>query len=319
MTWRGLVCGAIFLGGYGFCSGRVAGGSDQSGGADNANPYALISERNPFRMNPPPPTPSADSLLPAPELPEVILSGTMIVAGLQRAMFAVKTKEPKDPKPGKQPAAPQETTTYMCLAEGDKDGPVQLLKIKKGGDEVEIMNSGTHMTLTMKENGFSKDTTTAARGGGPAAVIHNLPGANPNNPPTTMPGQPAAQPGGSGGINVGGAGNDSYRTGINAAGINAANPGGGTLSGGFTQSRAGVSQQATTGGNNGGIISSGYSAPASSAATTSPTGMNTLPMNFSGNLGDPRSLQPNYSAPNTTPLRNINIPVPPVPGQPQKE
>jgi hypothetical protein len=47
--------------------------------------------------------------------------------------------------------------------------------------------------------------------------------------------------------------------------------------------------------------------------------MNTLPMNFSGNLGDPRSLQPNYSAPNTTPLRNINIPVPPVPGQPQKE
>jgi len=302
MTWRSLVCGAIFLGGYGLCSGRIAGGSDQSGGADNTNPYALISERNPFRMNPPPPTPDPASLLPPPELPEVILSGTMIVAGLQKAMFAVKTKEPKDPKV-KAAAGPQETTTYMCLAEGDTSGPVHLLKIKKGGDEVEIVNSGTHMTLTMKDNGFSKDTTTAARGGGPAAVIHNLPGAN--NPPPTMPGQPAAQPGGNGGINVGG---------FNTAGQNAANAGGGTLSGGFNQGRTGFSQQASSSGNSGGVVSGGYSAPASSAATTAPTGMNTLPMNFSGNLGDPRSLQPNNTPTTTTPLRG-NIPMPPVPGQ----
>ena len=240
MSWRGLVCGAIFLGGFGFCSGGVVGGSDQPGDADNANPYAVINERNPFRMNPPP-LPVDPNAAPALELPKVIFSGTMINQGQQWAMFAVESKEPKDPNARRAAAAAsQETTTYMCLAEGDTSGPVQLLKIMKGGDEVEIMNSGTRMTLTMKENGFASDKPPAGKGGGTAAVIHNLPGAN-NFPPPTMPGQLGAQPGGNGAIISGGAGGDSYRGGFNAAGINAANPGGGTLSGGAPVNRAGFS------------------------------------------------------------------------------
>jgi hypothetical protein len=302
MTWRGLACGAIFLGGYGFCSGDIAGGSDQSDSADNANPYALINERNPFRMNPLPPPPPPESLRPAPELPEVILSGTMIVAGQQKAMFAVKIKEPKDPKV-KAAAPPQETTVYLCLVEGEISGPVQLLKIKKGGDEVEIMNSGTRMTLNMKENGFAKDTSSPARGAN-----------NPNNPPPNMQlaGQPAAQPGGSGGISVGGAGSESYRSGFNTAGNNAANPGGGTLSGGFNQNRAGISQPASFAGNNNGVISSGYSPPAAPVTSVAPIGLNSL--SFTGNLGSQSSMTPNNTPTTSTPMRNIPMPPSP-PGQ----
>jgi hypothetical protein len=318
MTWRGLVCGAIFLGGYGFCFSGVAAGSDQSGGAANANPYALISERNPFRMNPPPPPPDPNAAAPAPELPKVIFSGTMVNAGHMNAMFAYETKEPKDPK-AKPAPGPQDTTTYICLAEGDVSGPVQLLKIMKGGDEVEIMNSGTRMTLNMKDNGFGKDTASAGRGGGPAGVIHNLPGANV--PAPVPPGQPVAQPGGNGGIISGGAGGESYRGGFNAAGINAANPSGGTLTGGAPINRAGLSQSGvnpqTSSGtyNSGNIISGGNTVAAAPATTTMPNGMNTLP-SMSGNLGSQSSMQPNNTPISTTPMRNVIMPpMPQAPGQ----
>jgi hypothetical protein len=317
MSWRGLVCGAIFLGGFGFCSGGVVGGSDQSGDADNANPYAVINARNPFRMNPPLP-PVDPNAAPAPELPKVIFSGTMVNAGQRKAMFAVESKEPKDPKVKPAAAAPQETTTYMCLAEGDTSGPVQLLKIMKGGDEVEIMNSGTRMTLNMKENGFGTDKAPAGKGGGPAAVIHNS-GANPNFPPPTMPGQPAAQPGGNGGIISGGAGGDSYRGGFNAAGVNAANPGGGTLSGGAPVNRAGLSSSTSFGGNTGGIMSGGATVAANPVTSTAPNGLNAFSIS-SGGLGSQSSMTPNNSPMSTTPLRNV-VPPPTLPtsGQQQQQ
>ncbi|MGA2557631.1 MAG: hypothetical protein ABSG04_15290, partial [Verrucomicrobiota bacterium] len=95
VTWRGLVCGSICFGGHGLCSALAAGaGSDQAGETDNANPYAVIVDRNPFRMNPPPPPASPPAAVAA-DMPEVIFSGTMINAGQQKAMFAVRFKPSK--------------------------------------------------------------------------------------------------------------------------------------------------------------------------------------------------------------------------------
>ena len=82
----------------------------------------------------------------------------MINAGHQRAMFAVTTKGNKDPKRGGAPAT-ESKTDYYCLSEGDAEGPLQLVKIGKGGDEVDIINSGNPMKLTMKENGFLKESS----------------------------------------------------------------------------------------------------------------------------------------------------------------
>ncbi len=311
MTWRGLVFGAIFFGGHGLCCALAAGGgADQVGDADNGNPYGIITNRNPFRMNPPP---IVQTVVPvAAEVPEVIFSGTMINAGHQKAMFAVRVKPSKDPRVAAA-AGPQETTTYLCLAEGDTEGPVQLLKITKGGEEVEIMNSGTRMTLNMKDNGFAKESP-APRGGGPAGMVRNLPGANPNIPmPGPMQGQAGAAGGDYGGLKVAGAANESYRGGVNVAGFNGANPTGGTLIGG---NRGGTPQTISTpGANNSVFVGGAPNVAANPIASTAPTGMKIPAFNSPGNLGSPASLPPNNTPTATIPVRNVDFPpMPPASG-----
>ena len=322
MTWRGLVCGAILLGGHGLCPAVAAGApSALAGGAGVANPYAVINDRNPFRLNAPPPPVEA---LPAPaaQLPEVIFSGTMINAGVRTAMFAVQYKEARDPG-AKGVAAAQPTTSYICLKENETEGSVQLLRIMKDGAEVEIMNAGTRMVLNMKENGFAKEQAGAARGGGPPG-LRQLPGGNPNlNMPAGLPGQPAAQNAAydGGGIYVGGNTGNTGR-GVNVAGMNVGNMGGGTITGGApqTMNQPGIFQQASPGGyNNGSILSGGAPRTANPVTTTLPGGLNPTAMNTPGNLGSQSSLQPNNSGATLTPLRNVQpppqLPALPAPGQ----
>jgi len=315
MTWRGLVCGAILLGGHGLCRAVAASApaapSALAGETDDANPYAVIIDRNPFRLNPPPPPQTAPQP-PAPQLPEVIFSGTMINAGQRKAMFAAKYKEPREP--GAKIAAGQDTTSYICLKENETEGAVQLLKIMKDGEEVEIMNSGTRMLLNMKENGFAKEQTAGARGGGPPGMRQL---GNPNmNMPTGLPGQPGAQNAGyDGGIYVGGNAGGTGRGGINVAGVNAANPGGGTVIGGAPQgNQPGISPQAASGGYNSTMVG-GAARTVNPVTTAVSPGLNSISMN-SGNLGSQSSLPPNSTPPPTTPMRNVTMPPPlPLPGQ----
>jgi hypothetical protein len=92
-----------------------------------------------------------------------------------KAMFAIKTQKT---------AKDQESTTYLSLSEGEKEGPVEVLKISPDGDEVTINNSGTRQVLTMKDNGFG---SKGAGGGGPApaGLIRNPP--TPGAPPPSLP------------------------------------------------------------------------------------------------------------------------------------
>jgi len=159
MAWVGLLGGAFLLGAPGACFAAtneappttavaVATASDA-----NANPYSVITERNPFRLNPPPPPPEP-SKPPSPALPVVILSGFMRTGNQWKVLLSVKTENP-DPHG-------QRITSYLALAEGDKQevgigdkkGTVELVEIHADQEKVEILNSGERNTLSMKDNGF---------------------------------------------------------------------------------------------------------------------------------------------------------------------
>ncbi|HWD17994.1 MAG TPA: hypothetical protein VHB20_01845 [Verrucomicrobiae bacterium] len=133
----------------------------------DANPYAVISERNVFHLNPPPP-PAPPPEAPKADLPVIKITGIVKIANRIRALFV------SQPKNGK------ETPTYFNLGEGERDGILQVVKIYPDDQKVDVINSGTPATLTVKEDSLAKNE-------GPA------PAAAPGAPGT--PGGPGA-PGG---------------------------------------------------------------------------------------------------------------------------
>lgn len=316
MMWSGLLCGGILIGCHGLFSavavnapGAGAGSSasnaptdiepvvlpDQEPVEESAFPYAVIMHQNPFRLNPPPPPPAAPAP-PPPDLPTVILSGTRTTDSKTVAMFAVKVKKTaKDP----------ETTTYLSLTEGQTEGPVELLKIAPGGDEVTILNSGTRQVLNMKDNGFgSKGASPAA---GPPGLIKNNPASPAPGSPIPMAAAPAQGPVttiGNVGRNAGG-GTSSRFSGDPIIG-GAAEPGRATT----TTSAAVVTSAGT-----GGTSSSGSSGLIIAGATITPTTTTTV-LN-SGTTTNIGGTPPNtsYSGPVQQPA---GIPTPPMPSLPTR-
>ena len=200
MKWTGLICGAILLGGRGLCA--VVPASEPSavpapaGDAEAVNPYLVIVERNAFRLNPPPPPPAPPTK--EAELPTVKFSGVMINRGKTNALFAVTSK------PGAKPAKETPDTKYLSLSEGDRDpSGVELVKIMRGGENVEILNSGTRMVLNQKDNGFEEKSAPAGRGG-PAPECGRWRRRFPN--PSIPGGMPAAAPASFGAQSAGGSG-----------------------------------------------------------------------------------------------------------------
>jgi hypothetical protein len=237
MKWTGLVCGVILLGGRGLCAAVPASGPTAvpapAGDAEAVNPYLVIVERNAFRLNPPPPPPAPPSK--EADLPTVKYSGIVVNRGHTNALFAVSYK------PSAKPSKDAPETKYLRLSEGEKDPClVELVKIMRGGEEVEILNSGTRMVLNQKDNGFDKPATPG--GGGPPGMRTLAPGV-PNTPVGihgAVPGPVGAQAAevsgggvisssGQGGLITGGSGSGPYRGGISAGG---GGGGGGIISAG---------------------------------------------------------------------------------------
>ena len=144
-----------------------------------ANPYTVISDRNIFRLNPPPPPTNTDASKTA-DLPKVILTGFVGKGTLMKVLMAIPPKDNKDP------------TFYLSLAPGEADHQVELVKIHLDKEEVEIINSGTPETLSVKSNSYASIGSPAARPpGGGAPGVPGMPGFR-----RSMPGLPQmnAQP-----------------------------------------------------------------------------------------------------------------------------
>ena len=143
--------------------------------ADNSSPYQGIVERNVFGLKPPPPPPSPEDNKPPP--PKILLTGITTILGNKRALMKMT---PPVTKPGEQPKE-----QGFTLAEGERDGGLEVLEIDEKEGTVKVNNYGTVATLNFKDDGVK----TA-----PGAP----PGAPPGVPPGMRPGLP--MPGAPGGV-----------------------------------------------------------------------------------------------------------------------
>jgi hypothetical protein len=143
------------------------------GAASSGEPYGRIAERNLFGLHdavppqqPPPPPPA---------LPKVLLTGTTTIFGNKLALLKVQYPQ----KPGEQPQGEQS----LILAEGQREGGVEVLQIDEKAGSIRVNNSGMEMTVA-----FEKDAGKTAGGPTPPpnpAGAPNMPGGRVMNPGTS--------------------------------------------------------------------------------------------------------------------------------------
>jgi hypothetical protein len=161
---------------------------------DDSNPYAVISDKNVFHLNPIPPPP-AEKEKPL-DLPKVMLSGFQKVGNNMKVYLAIPAKDPKE-------------NVYLALMAGEKQRDVEIVKIRAEKQEVDIVNTGTPMTLSISNNGFALGGGAVgpiAKGGPPTPGgfgNRRIP-VVPGLPPPTLPG---AAPGGGSALIIGGRNN----------------------------------------------------------------------------------------------------------------
>ena len=128
------------------CCHAIAGSLSGS-----SNPYRLIAERNAFGLRP---VPTAIVRQPALPLPNVILTGITTILEGKRALLKIQLPA-KPPTPAKE--------QYCILAEGQRDGPIEVLEIDMRTSNVKINNSGTVMTITFPKQPPARTTPVAPR------------------------------------------------------------------------------------------------------------------------------------------------------------
>jgi hypothetical protein len=142
---------------------------------DDSNPYAVISERNVFHLNPlPPPEPPPEA--PKADLPKIKLSGFLRIGIKTHALFSCA---PKDKK---------QEPTYYNLTDGEKDGILEVVKIREEKGEVDVINSGTPATLTLKDDTLEPKAPPAK---GAIANSERPRGPKPPGGPDQVPGRSA--------------------------------------------------------------------------------------------------------------------------------
>ena len=110
-----------------------------AGPAFSGNPYRHIPERNVFGLRPPQPA----HLEPPPApLPKVVLTGITTIFGDKRALLKVQFPA-RSPRPAKEQSC--------ILAEGQRDGSVEVLKINEKTAKVKVDNAGTVMEITFEK------------------------------------------------------------------------------------------------------------------------------------------------------------------------
>jgi hypothetical protein len=138
----------------------------------SSNPYSIISERNVFHLNPPPPPPEPEK--PKVDLPVFKLSGFCKIGSKTRALFSSASSKK------------EEGWSYYSLAEGEREGNLEVVKIDEAQGTVDILNSGTPATLSVKEDSL----TPAAPAPAPAVATAWAAG----RPGLPLPGMPSRRP-----------------------------------------------------------------------------------------------------------------------------
>ncbi|MGA3179197.1 MAG: hypothetical protein ABSF38_02510 [Verrucomicrobiota bacterium] len=321
MAWAGLAGGAILLGGQRACLAATGDAPPALPAAaasdDNSNPYSVIIDRNVFRLNPPPPPDDNKDKGPPPDLPVVKLSGFIKTADKLKVLLAVSVKTGDSKAPEAMYYLTMVEDEVETVGEGDKRAVEKLVKVYPGEEKVDIENSGTRMTLSLKENGFGQAPAAALAGGrgvGTAAIraVGAPAGATPGVPAALprpgVPGMGAAAPfqgDNSGGANTMVGGANYNRPSFNSG--TATSFGGGTAVNTGFQSQQSAFQSGGFNARTGGGILSGGAAPISAPAGSPGV---TLPLNSPAGLN-------HLTQPNSTPMGNgitANGEMPPVPG-----
>ena len=151
-------------------------------GADSANPYQGIVDRNVFGLKPPPAPPRPEDNKPPP--PKITLTGITTILGNKRALMNVAMPA-KPPEPARQKS--------FILAEGQRDGEIEVLEIDEKTGTIKVDDFGTVMTLNI-----DKDGPKLPAGAPAPPFIAPPPGPVGYQPPQPNPYAPAGQPSGGG-------------------------------------------------------------------------------------------------------------------------
>ncbi len=134
------------------------------------NQYQAIVQRNVFALKPPPPPPDPNAV-PKVDPPNIKLQGITTILGRRQVLGKVLAKPPQQAK-----------EQSFVLAEGEREGEVEIVSIDENSGTVKLKNHGSEFTLTMKD-----DAEKPPAGGTPVAFA--APGA-----PPAIPGMPAVPP-----------------------------------------------------------------------------------------------------------------------------
>lgn len=140
-------------------------------GADSANPYQGIVDRNVFGLKPPPTLPRPEDN--KPPAPKITLTGITTILGNKRALMNVAMPA-KPPEPAKQKS--------FILAEGQRDGEIEVLEIDETSGTVKVDDFGTVMVLDINKDGAKLPVSPVA-----PAPIAPPPGPVGYRPPVPNP------------------------------------------------------------------------------------------------------------------------------------
>ena len=149
--------------GVAVCTTANAATSGTSG-----SPYLGIIERNVFGLKAPPPPPDPEANKPPP--PKIFLQGITTILGNKRVLLKMQMP----PKPGEQPKGEQ----GFILAEGQRDGEIEVLEIDAKAGKVKVKNFGQIVDLDFEKDGVK--TAAAPAPGGPPKPGGFVPAAPPN-------------------------------------------------------------------------------------------------------------------------------------------
>ena len=206
-------------GGLAFAAGLRADVSSLANNLPSDNPYALVSGRNIFGLNPPPPPPDP-TVQAEKELPKITPEGLMDYFGHTRVLYKVSGGPSK---PG-QPAKDQ----FYNLSEGQGQDDIEVVRINEKAGLVTFKNHGFEQELPL-----ASPTASGSHGPGPGPAPAGMPASGMAGGIGPSGGNPGAgNPGGF--TTIGGSGRPRGRNAFagNSGGNPGGNPGGGVNTGG---------------------------------------------------------------------------------------